>query len=237
MKRTTRREDGKYHIKGKIYQELFGSRQKVYNKTAYKTNGGLIKRDLFMNKNGRIVSASKHKTAKKEKRLEKAGYFTEKGKFGYVRKTRKSRGGGPRKRDLEAANILIDLSNDNLANDAKSLIDMSKEANVEQKINDSRERYLRKLDTIMDDTELKRALNKLENSTKNTDDEKMSKLLKESLEEQKRNMDERMRNIDPKDREYYEKFLTDKGTKKLFSKVRNDIYKDLDNKNKIINYK
>jgi len=92
MKRPVRSEDGKYHIKGKSYPELFGSRQKVYNGTAYKTTGGLTKNDLLMNKNGRIVSSLKHKTAKKEKRLEKAGYFAQKGKFGYVRKTaRKTR--------------------------------------------------------------------------------------------------------------------------------------------------
>jgi hypothetical protein len=51
-----------------------------------------------MNKHGRVVSKRKHNTAKKEKRLEKAGYFTKKGKFGAVknssktRKMRKSRG-------------------------------------------------------------------------------------------------------------------------------------------------
>jgi hypothetical protein len=44
-----------------------------------------------MNKNGRIVSAVKHKTAKKEKRLEKYGYFAKKGKFGYVKKGKRSR--------------------------------------------------------------------------------------------------------------------------------------------------
>jgi hypothetical protein len=43
-----------------------------------------------MNKNGRIVSRKKHATAKKEKRLEKAGYFTKKGKFGAVRKDGKN---------------------------------------------------------------------------------------------------------------------------------------------------
>jgi hypothetical protein len=51
---------------------------------------------------GRIVSLKKHKTAKKEKRLEKFGYFAQKGKFGFVkrdvksrksRKSRKSEGG------------------------------------------------------------------------------------------------------------------------------------------------
>ena len=92
MKRPVRDDDGTYHIKGKHYPELFGSRQQVVNGTAYKTTGELTKNDLMMNKWGRIVSAKKHKTAKKEKRLEKAGYFAKKGKFGYVKKTvRKSR--------------------------------------------------------------------------------------------------------------------------------------------------
>ena len=94
MKRPTRHDDGKYHVHGHTYKELIGSRQQVFNKTAYKTPGGLTKSHLMMNKWGRIVSALKHKTAKKEKRLEKAGYFAEKGKFGFVRKnkgTRKNR--------------------------------------------------------------------------------------------------------------------------------------------------
>lgn len=92
MKRPVRDEDGMYDIKGKKYPELFGSRVQVVRGNAYKTSGGLLKNDLMMNKNGRIVSALKHKTAKKEKRLEKAGYFAEKGKFGFVkRKTRKTR--------------------------------------------------------------------------------------------------------------------------------------------------
>ena len=63
----------------------------LLNKTAYKTTGGLTIDDLLMNKNGRIVSAVKHKTAKKEKRLEKYGYFAKKGKFGYVKKGKRSR--------------------------------------------------------------------------------------------------------------------------------------------------
>jgi hypothetical protein len=92
MKRPTRHEDGTYHIDGKHYKELFGSRQQVMNGTAYKTSGELKKDDLLMNKWGRIVSAKKHKTAKKEKRLQKHGFFAEKGKFGYVKKaTRKNR--------------------------------------------------------------------------------------------------------------------------------------------------
>jgi hypothetical protein len=93
MKKPVRQLDGFYHVEGKKWSELFGSRIQVMNGTAYKTTGGLCKKDLLMNKWGRIVSAKKYKTAKKEKRLEKAGYFAEKGKFGYVkRKTGKRRG-------------------------------------------------------------------------------------------------------------------------------------------------
>lgn len=87
MKRPVRTPStGKYNISGKAFPELFGSRQQVWNGTAYKTSGGLTKKQLIMNKWGRIVSADKHKTAKKEKRLEKAGYYAEKGKFGFVKR-------------------------------------------------------------------------------------------------------------------------------------------------------
>lgn len=96
MKRPVRGSNGMYHLHGKNFKELFGSRQQVHNGTAYKTPGGLTRSHLMMNKWGRIVSAKKHRTAKKEKRLEKAGYFAKKGKFGYIKKTpsktRKSRG-------------------------------------------------------------------------------------------------------------------------------------------------
>ena len=87
MKRPVRGDDGKYHLKSGVFDELFGSRIQVMNGTAYKTSGELKKKDLMMNKWGRIVSSKKHKTAKKEKRLEKHGYFAKKGKFGYVKKT------------------------------------------------------------------------------------------------------------------------------------------------------
>ncbi len=93
MKRPVRAEDGKYHLKEGVFAELFGSRTQVMNGTAYKTSGELTKHDLMMNKWGRIVSAKKHRTAKKEKRLEKAGYFAKKGKFGYVKKTARRRRG------------------------------------------------------------------------------------------------------------------------------------------------
>ena len=65
MKRPVRQEDGMYHMNGKKFPELFGSRAQVWNGTAYKTSGGLTKSDLIMNKWGRIVSEKKYKTAKK----------------------------------------------------------------------------------------------------------------------------------------------------------------------------
>lgn len=88
MKRPVRAEDGTYTVKGKKYKELFGSREQVHNGTAYKTKAGLTKDDILMNKWGRLVSAKKHATAKKEMRLEKHGYSAKKGKFGYVKKNK-----------------------------------------------------------------------------------------------------------------------------------------------------
>jgi hypothetical protein len=54
--------------------------------TAKHTSGGLTKGDLKYNKYGRIVSRKKSQKAKKDKRLEKAGYKTRKGKFGAIKK-------------------------------------------------------------------------------------------------------------------------------------------------------
>lgn len=88
MKRPVRAEDGTYTVKGKKYKELFGSREQVHNGTAYKTKAGLTKDDILMNKWGRLVSAKKHETAKKEMRLEKHGFSAKKGKFGYVKKSK-----------------------------------------------------------------------------------------------------------------------------------------------------
>jgi hypothetical protein len=87
MKRPMRQEDGHYHIDGKTYKTLIGSRQQVWRGTCYKTAGELVKDDLMMNKWGRIVSKKKHATAKKEKRLQKHGFFAKKGKFGFVRRS------------------------------------------------------------------------------------------------------------------------------------------------------
>jgi hypothetical protein len=76
-----------------------GTRAQVWHGTAKKTSGGLTKSDLMMNKAGRIVSKSKHFSAKKEKRLLKHGYGTQKGKFGFVKVgSRKHRKGSKKMR-------------------------------------------------------------------------------------------------------------------------------------------
>ena len=74
-----------------VFKKMVGSRAEVFHGTAKKTSGGLMKKDLVKNKHGEIVSKKKHMTAKKEKRLEKHGYFAKKGKFGYVKKDVKSK--------------------------------------------------------------------------------------------------------------------------------------------------
>ena len=84
MTRFTKSANGKYVVKGKGFEMLIGTRAQVWHGTAFKTSGGLTKGDLFQNKAGRIVSRAKYMTAKKEKRLVKAGYGTKKGKFGFV---------------------------------------------------------------------------------------------------------------------------------------------------------
>ena len=65
--------------------QAVGSRAQVMHGTADHTSGGLTKKDLKYNKHGRIVSRKKSQKAKKEKRLEKAGYKTRRGKFGAVK--------------------------------------------------------------------------------------------------------------------------------------------------------
>jgi hypothetical protein len=77
--------NGKVIVKGKAYDMLCGSRAQVFHGTAYKTSGGLKKEDLVKNKSERIVSKTKHITAKKEQRLVAHGYGSRKGHFGPVR--------------------------------------------------------------------------------------------------------------------------------------------------------
>lgn len=116
MKRPTRSSsDNMYHINGKTYKVLHGSREQVMNKTAYKTPGGLEKKDLVKNRWGRIVSLKKMRTAKKEMRLQKHGYFAQKGKFGYVKRdTMKSRSKSSSKKGGDAS-ASVDKSSLNMS--------------------------------------------------------------------------------------------------------------------------
>ena len=102
VKRHTKAADGKYHINGKKFDQLVGSRAQVFHGTAYKTTSGaakpkgdaLTRKDLKKNKHHRIVSAAKSaKGPQMLKRLHDKGYFTQKGKFGVVKrnKTKKRR--------------------------------------------------------------------------------------------------------------------------------------------------
>ena len=100
MKKHTKGADGKYHIKGKKYDMLVGSRAQVWHGTAYKTSydrpkprgDALTKANLKMNKHGRIVSLAKSKKGPQMlKRLHAKGYFTRKGKFGFVKKSVKGK--------------------------------------------------------------------------------------------------------------------------------------------------
>ena len=91
MTKFSRTSTGKYAVAGKTYESLIGTRAQVWHGTAYKTSGGLTHSHLMKNKSGRIVSKSKHVSAKKNNRLVKAGYLTKKGHFGFVKKGSKSR--------------------------------------------------------------------------------------------------------------------------------------------------
>jgi len=59
-KRRDKSDDGFFHIDGCTYELLEGTRNDVWNGRAYKTAGGLIKTDLLVNKDGKIVSKNKY---------------------------------------------------------------------------------------------------------------------------------------------------------------------------------
>ena len=96
-KKTVKKSDGKYHVDGKKFDVLEGTRAQVWHGTAYKTSGGLVRKNLLQNKHGRIVSAKKHHSEKKNKRLEKAGYKPKKGKFVIMRKSMRNKSVSPSK--------------------------------------------------------------------------------------------------------------------------------------------
>lgn len=52
------------------YKKLNGTREAVWNETAYRTEGLLVKNDLIINKDGKIVSKRKHICSKERNNLQ-----------------------------------------------------------------------------------------------------------------------------------------------------------------------
>ena len=79
-----RQRDGTYKVGRRTYPQLLGTRAQVWHHTAYKTPGmrGLVRDDLVQNNQGRIVSRRRQIIARRERRLDKAGYTCRKGTFG-----------------------------------------------------------------------------------------------------------------------------------------------------------
>ena len=59
LKKIYKNSEGFYNIDSKSYPKLFGTRQEVWDETAYKTTGCLIKSELTINKKGKIISIKK----------------------------------------------------------------------------------------------------------------------------------------------------------------------------------
>ena len=70
LKRLAKQSDGFYHIGSYKYAKYIGSREEVWNNVAYKTGGDLIKADLLINKEGKIVSKKKFLTESQSGRLD-----------------------------------------------------------------------------------------------------------------------------------------------------------------------
>lgn len=110
----TKGSDGKYHINGKVYDSLIGSRAQVMHGTVFKTTGGLKKGALKYNKHGKIVSTKKS-SSNPLKRLTQAGYRTVKGKFGsfkdgtkgHRRRTKRRRGSKKRGRGTKRRGMFL----------------------------------------------------------------------------------------------------------------------------------
>jgi len=71
VKKTMRHPDGLFHIGGKTYSVLEGTRRQVWDEVAYKTSGLLTKDELLINKHGNIVSKKKYHSSILDNRLNK----------------------------------------------------------------------------------------------------------------------------------------------------------------------
>ena len=92
-----------------------GSRAQVMHGKAKKTKGGLTKRQLKYNKQGKIVSRKASNAAKKSKNLIKAGYITKKGQFGAIKVSKKGGGGDGKSIEMKTKKI----SSSRLSNNTK----------------------------------------------------------------------------------------------------------------------
>jgi|LakMenEpi03Aug12_release.lakeMendotaPanAssembly.Ray.scaffolds.fasta_scaffold374779_2 hypothetical protein len=111
MTKYQKNSHGHYVIRGKTYQQLFGSRAQVMHGTAYKTTGELTREALLQNKHGRIVSKSKYYTGKNKNKnnLLLNGYTAKKGQFGPVKiGSKTSRRGRRRGGTTDATNAQAD---------------------------------------------------------------------------------------------------------------------------------
>ena len=59
LKPFTKNDDGTYTIGNKVFNNLYGSRQDVWDGKAYQTTGKLIKQELTIGKYGKIISKTK----------------------------------------------------------------------------------------------------------------------------------------------------------------------------------
>jgi hypothetical protein len=113
------------------FEQTTGTRAQVWHGTAKKTSGGLTKTALMMNKHGRIVSRKKHNTAKREKRLVKAGFLTKKGQFGFIKKGTRRRRHRSRKMRGGADDDMDDMSN---MDDTSSMNNMDDESSSDEEM-------------------------------------------------------------------------------------------------------
>jgi len=82
MKRGIRQSDGLYYFDEGVFPQLEGTRQEVWDGVAYKTAGELIKKDLIIGAEGKVVSKVKAVNATANNRL--VTYMKKIGKIGVV---------------------------------------------------------------------------------------------------------------------------------------------------------
>ena len=70
FKKNMRNKQGTYTIGGQEYQKNEGTRQEVWDGIAYQTSGLLLKHDLIINKNGKLISKKKCILALEQNHLE-----------------------------------------------------------------------------------------------------------------------------------------------------------------------